>query len=154
MSLDRFRSSKENVIQIQKELEELEGKKENLKDQKNNTESLIKLAEEEKMVILKLLLILNKQTEQLIHEEEEEWVMCREQLALQKAEEGRHTSEIRKGHHVSSQAPVLEKNRADVIKELAPLLFFRHMKIMAANKWISFFEQKLLPSGIGGEIDT
>ncbi len=136
------------------ELTELDMKQENLKEQKENTGHLIQLAEEEKSVIQKLLLILNKQTEQLIHEEEEEWVRIREQFMDHKVEASHHTSEVKTGHHASSQVTDPEKNKADVIKELAPLLFFRHMKIMAANKWISFFGEKMSPSGIEGENDT
>ncbi len=135
------------------ELTELDMKKENLKEQKENTEHLIQLAEEEKLVIQKLLLILNKQVEQLIHEEEEEWVRVGEQFMPHKAEASHHTSEPEAGHHASSQESNLKKNKSDVVKELAPLLFFRHMKIMSANKWISFFGEKLSSSGIESEID-
>ena len=136
------------------ELTELDMKQENLKEQKENTEHLIRLAEDEKLVIQKLLLILNKQVEQLIYEEEEEWVRIREQFMPHKVEASHHTSDANAGHHASSQETDLEKNKSDVVKELAPLLFFRHMKIMAANKWISFFGKKLSPSGIEGGIDT
>ena len=136
------------------EMTELDMKQETLKEQKVNTEHLIHLAEEAKLVIQELLLILNKQAEQLIHEEEEEWVRIREQFVSHKAEASHHTSEAKTGHHASSQAPDLKKNNVDVIKELAPLLFYRHMKIMAANKWFSFFGKKLSSSGIEGEIDT
>ncbi|GAX62398.1 MscS mechanosensitive ion channel [Candidatus Scalindua japonica] len=136
------------------ELAELGMKRENLKEQKGNTEHLIQLAEEEESISQKLLLILNKQAVQLIHEEEEEWIKIREQFGPHKAEPGHHSSRAKTGHHAHSQVPVLEKNKAALIKELAPLLFFRHMKIMAVNKWTRFFEQKLSPSGIEVEIDT
>jgi len=134
------------------ELIELEGKQENLQDQINETERLIQFAEEEKTVISKLLPFLHNQLKQLKIQEEEGLAKTKISLLPQKAEELLSQFETRTGRRFPILPPFPEEKRADAIEAAAQVLFDRHVQIVAAEKWITLFEQRLSSSGVNVEI--
>lgn len=135
------------------ELAELEKKQENLNEQKERTERLIKFAEQEKADDSELVPLLRKQAEYLETVREEELVKIRVQLMPEKAEEILGNFEAKTGRRLPTPAPVLEKYRISAIRKATDLLFDQHIQIIAAGKWISLFEQRGLDAKIGGYQD-
>ncbi|MCP4110581.1 MAG: mechanosensitive ion channel [Desulfobacteraceae bacterium] len=134
------------------EIIELEIKQENLRQQKNKAERLIKIAEDEKTVISKVLPALKEQISQLEIEKEEELVKIKGRLMPQKAEELLKNFEAKTGLSIPPPPPVADRYKPSVIKKATSLIFDKHIRIAAAGKWISLFEQRLSPSGINAEI--
>ena len=134
------------------ELIELKGKQENLQRQREDSERLIELAEEEKISTTELLALLQDQKTQLESEDEDEWLRVRAQLVPEKAEELLGNHEARTGRYIPAPLPILAEAKADFIDKVIPNLFEKHVQLVATNKWINLFEQKLVPSGINTEI--
>ncbi len=134
------------------ELTVLDIKRENLRLQKGKVERVIRLAEEEKPIISKLLPLFQKQKAQLEIAKEEEWVKIRVLLMPEKAGEILGNFETKTGRSLSTPAPLPEKDRIKIIEEAANLVFDRHIRMVATNKWTDLFGQRLSPAGIGAEI--
>ncbi len=134
------------------ELTELEKKQENLNGQRALTELLIRLSEEEKPLISELLPFLHRQRQQLEIEKEEYRVRIRARLIPEKAEKILSSFELKTGRRLSTLGPIQEEHREKEIRRAAEFLFEKHTEIVAADKWIALFEQRLTPSGINKEI--
>lgn len=131
------------------ELATLEKKQENLNVQKNRTEHLINLAEQEKAADSELVPLLRNQAEYLETVKEEELVKIRVQLMPEKAEEILGNFEAKTGRRLPTPAPLLEKHRISAIRKATDILFDQHIQIIAAGKWIRLFEQRGLDAEIG-----
>ncbi len=134
------------------ELVLLESKKENLQKQREASERLIELAEEEKVVTAELLTLLRDQKTQLASENDDEWLKIRAQLVPEKAEELLGNYEARTGRHLATPVPIPEEAKIDFIAKVTQTLFEKHVQIVATDKWLNLFGQKLTPSGINAEV--
>ncbi len=136
------------------ELIELRGKKENLQKQREGFEHLIELAEEEKIATAELLSLLQNQKTQVQSEEEEEWLKAHAQLAPERAEELLSNYEAKTGYYLAIPLPILEEDKINFIDKVVQILFEKHIQLVAIDKWLNLFGQKLAPSGINEEIGS
>ena len=91
------------------ELMVVENKKENLQRQRENTNRLIELTEEERITISKLLDLLQKQKEQIVSEDEMAWLEIRAQLMPEQATELLDNYEATTGRYLAPPSPILEE---------------------------------------------
>ena len=134
------------------ELLELDNRKNNLKEQKEKTEHLIRLCQKEKDSVSNILPLLKKQIELTRAEKDDEWVKVQAWLMPDKAQEILVNHETKTGRRLSIPLPVADDKKAEMLSKTADFLFEYHTGIIAEDKWISLFEQRFSSTGLGAEI--
>lgn len=149
---DRAENLTEMLKSYYQELIELDKRRENLSQQKEKTETLIKLAEQEKTSVSELIPELQEEIKGMEAQKEEEWVKIQARLMPQKAQEILANFETKTQKRLPMPPPIAEDKKAEELSKAADMLFERHIAIVAANKWVRLFEQRLSDSGLGSEI--
>ncbi|MDM8537393.1 mechanosensitive ion channel, partial [Desulfobacterales bacterium HSG17] len=134
------------------ELSELENKQENLKKQNQKSDRLIKIANDEKSAVIKLIPVLQKQVIILEREKEEKWIKVRVQVMPGKKAEILGNYKAKTGRSVSASKMKKDDLNKRFIDNVIEALFDKHVKIVAANKRINLFKQRLASDGIDSEI--
>lgn len=146
----------ENLTEMLKsyyqELIELGNRRENLKAQKEKTEVLTQLAEQEKTSVSDLLPLIQEEIKVMEAQKEEEWVKIQVRLMPQKSQEILANFETKTQKCLPMPPPIPDDKKAEEISKTADMLFEQHTAIVAANKWIRLFEQRLSASGLGAEL--
>jgi len=149
---ERAQNLTEMLKSYYQEVIELGNRRENLIQQKEKTENLIQLAEQEKTAVTDLLPLLLEEIKTLEAQKEEEWVKIQARLMPQKAQEILANFETKTQKRLPMPTPIPDDKKTEEIAKAADILFERHIALVASDKWVRLFEQRLSASGLGSEI--
>lgn len=136
------------------EIIELDKQGFNIKSQKDKTEYLINLLENEKTALSSLFEYAKKKKRHLEVEKEKEWAKIKAGLAPKKAGEIVVELKNRTGCEIPVPSPIAEKDRKHMIEQAAATLCKLHIEIVAIGKWIDLYQRRLSMKGIGAETGT
>ena len=142
-----------NVLKVYyQELIELEEKLENVGEQQALTQRVLELVEEEKNTIDELTPYLKEEKQVLRSAEEEAWIVTQAGFMPDKALELIDQYEAKSDVRLTAPPPVNTDERVTTIEHKVETLFVHHTEVLAADKWISLFENRLAANGLQGEI--
>lgn len=136
------------------ELTNIEKQQKNLNLQIAEAESLVKLAEEEKVMVEKLLPFFDQQATQLKNRQQIQWAKVSMQLAPDKAEEILTQFEEKTGNRFSIPPAIAEQDKAAAIKNQTEQLYHHYNQGVAIGHWIDLFEKRLSsgPAALAAEM--
>lgn len=133
------------------ELIEIEEKDENLKKRKDSIDQLIELNQKESAAVTDALPLLAKEVVRLQAAQEEELVLTRARLKPNQADELLKAYQTKSGRMLPRPIPVGDKQKADIVAEMAGVLFERMVQLEAAKRWDEVLTVRLTPAGIKAE---
>jgi small-conductance mechanosensitive channel len=134
-----------------RELIEIEEKHDNLRHQKDRIEQLIELTRKETAAVTAAVPLLEKEVARLQAAQEEELVLARARLKPEQADELLKAYQTRSGRLLPRPVPVGDKDRAEVVAEMAGVLFERMVQLEAVRRWQEVLAARLAPTGIKAE---
>ncbi len=134
------------------ELQELEDKQKNTKQQNDKWEYLLKLGEQEKELIPKLIELLHKKVDGLSIEKDTANVKIQVQLAPEQADTLLASFAARTGQRLSLPVLLPVEQRLKAIDEAVHHLYEYQVRIVTLNKWIELFQQRLSTQGLNQQL--